>query len=91
VDERTRLFSVQFGVASEIHEKDGRAGAPIDASGGWEIFASPTVVWSAGARWRSFMYVSLPVVQDYAAESQEDRWRAGLGVIYSFLNGESRE
>lgn len=73
VDERTRLFSVQFGVASEIHEKDRNAGATVDPSGGWEVFASPTIVWSAGAHWRSFTYVSFPVAQSCEAASQEDR------------------
>jgi hypothetical protein len=60
---------------------------PIDDSGGWELFASPTLVWSPAAGTRFFTYVSLPFAQDYRSPAQEDRWRAGLGIIYSFASG----
>ena len=60
------------------------AGAEIAESGGQEIFASPTVVWAPAAHMRFFTYVSVPLVQDYRAAFEEDRWRAGLGLIYSF-------
>lgn len=88
VDEAARLLSVQMGLATELHDRDVLGGAEIAESGGWEIFASPTVVWSPAAHMRFFTYVSLPVVQHYRSISQEDRFRAGLGIIYSFDRGE---
>jgi hypothetical protein len=84
VDEQGRLFSLQLGLAGEVHERDVLGGAPVDASGGAEIFASPTVVWGAAAGVRFFTYLSLPLAQDYRSPAQEDRWRAGAGIIYSF-------
>lgn len=83
VDERARMLSLQLGFAAEVHDPDVVAGANL-VSGGWELFASPTLVWMPAARTRFFMYVSLPVAQDYRADYQVDQWRAGLGVIYSF-------
>ena len=87
VDTADRLLSVQLGVAAEYHEKDILGRIPIDDSGGWELFASPTLVWSPAAGTRFFTYVSLPFAQDYRSPAQEDRWRAGLGIIYSFASG----
>ena len=86
VDERTQMLSVQMGLAAEVHDPDVIAGTNL-VSGGWEVFASPTVVWMPAARTRFFMYVSLPIAQDYKADYQVDQWRAGLGVIYSFDRG----
>lgn len=83
VDERTQMLSVQMGLAAEVHDPDVLAGRDL-VSGGWELFASPTVVWMPAARTRFFLYVSLPVAQDYKADYQVDQWRSGLGVIYSF-------
>jgi hypothetical protein len=84
VDEEDRLFSAQLGLAAEIHDRDLAANSLIDRSGGWELFASPTVVWSPARAMRLFAYLSLPFAQEYRDASQEDRWRAGLGIIYSF-------
>jgi hypothetical protein len=84
VDESNRLFSLQMGVAAELHERDVVGNATIDGSGGWELFASPTVVWSPAHAMRFFAYVSLPFAQHYRDASSEDRWRGGLGIIYSF-------
>ena len=83
VDEPARMVSVQMGLAAEVHDRDVVGGAQL-ISGGWELFASPTLVWMPAARTRFFLYVSLPVAQDYRADYQLDQWRAGLGVIYSF-------
>jgi hypothetical protein len=83
VDEPDRMLSAQMGLAAEVHDPDVIGGANL-VSGGWEVFASPTVVWMPAARMRFFLYVSLPVAQDYKADYQVDLWRAGLGVIYSF-------
>ena len=84
LDAHDGLFSVQLGLAAEVHERDVLGGNEIAASGGAELFTSPTVVWSPEAHMRFFTYVSLPVTQSYRSPSQEDRWRAGVGVIYSF-------
>ncbi len=80
------MLSVQMGLDAEVHDPDVINGANL-VSGGWEVFASPTVVWMPAARTRFFLYVSLPVAQDYKADYQVDHWRAGLGVIYSFDRG----
>jgi hypothetical protein len=87
IDTTDRLFSLQLGMAAEFHEQDVLGQLPIDNSGGWELFASPTLVWSPAKGMRLFTYVSLPFAQDYRSPAQEDRWRAGLGVIYSFERG----
>jgi hypothetical protein len=82
IDERARMISLQMGLAAEVHDPDVIGGAKL-VSGGWEVFASPTVVWMPAARTRFFLYVSMPVAQDYRADYQVDQWRAGVGVIYS--------
>ncbi len=87
IDEATQMVSVQMGLAAEVHDPDVIGGSDL-VSGGWEVFASPTVVWMPAARTRFFMYVSMPVAQDYKADYQVDHWRAGLGVIYSFDRSE---
>jgi hypothetical protein len=84
IDEPSRLLSVQLGLAAEVHDRDVLAGADVSASGGWEILASPTIVWGPSEHLRFFTYVSLPITEDYRSPAQEDRWRAGLGAIYSF-------
>jgi hypothetical protein len=84
IDEAKRLLSLQIGLAGEFHERDVLTGAEVPVSGGWETFASPTVVWAPVAHVRLFGYVSIPVVQSYRSATQEDQWRGGLGVIYSF-------
>ena len=86
IDERARMISFQLGLAAEVHDRDVVNGSNL-VSGGWEAFASPTIVWKPASPMRFFMYVSLPVAQDYRADYQVDRWRAGLGVIYSFDRG----
>jgi hypothetical protein len=84
IDRPNRMVSFQLGVGAEIHERDVLAGTEVDRSGGWELLASPTIVWSPAHRFRFFALVSLPFVQNYRSDAQEDRWRAGLGIIYSF-------
>jgi hypothetical protein len=83
VDQRDRMISFQVGLAAEVHDADVIGGSEV-VSGGWEVFASPTVVWMPAARTRFFMYVSLPAAQGYKADYQVDQWRAGVGIIYSF-------
>jgi hypothetical protein len=83
LDEADRVISVQLGLAAEGQDPD-----VIDSfdtvSGGWEVFASPTLVWMAAPGVRFFTYVSLPLAQHYDADYQLDRWRAGAGIVYSF-------
>jgi hypothetical protein len=83
VDDSGGLLSFQMGLAAEVHDPDVMNGI-VRQSGGWEVFASPTVVWKAAAPLRFFTYVSIPVAQDYKSDDQIDRWRAGLGAIYAF-------
>ncbi len=88
LDERDRMVSFQLGIAAELHARDVLDGALIDASGGTEVFASPTIVWSPAERIRFFALVSLPFAQSFRTPAQEDSWRAGLGVIYSLARSE---
>jgi hypothetical protein len=83
VDGRSRMISFQIGLAAEVHDPDRVDGADV-VSGGWEVLASPTVVWMPAAQVRFFTYVSLPVAEGYRADYQTDHFRAGLGIIYSF-------
>jgi hypothetical protein len=84
VDEDARMVSLQIGLAGELHERDVLGGTAVSASGGSEIFASPTILWGPSKHLRFFLYGSLPLVESYRAAFQVDRWRAGTGVIYSF-------
>ena len=78
------MVSLQLGVGDEVHARDVDRGTTIDASGGWELLVSPTVVVSPLEHLRLFALVSLPVAQSYRNDGQTDRWRAGIGAIYSF-------
>jgi hypothetical protein len=91
IDRPGRMISFQLGLAAEIHERDVAYGAPVDESGGWELFASPTVVWEPLEHLRAFAYVSIPFAENYRSVTQEDRWRAGLGLIYSFARSTPSE
>ena len=84
IDTPNEMLSVQLGVGDEVHFRDVDHGTTIDASGGWEVLLSPTLVGSPIERVRIFALVSLPIAQSYRADSQRDRWRAGVGVIYAF-------
>ena len=45
---------------------------------------NPTIVGSPLAHIRIFALVSLPIAQSYSADYEVDRWRAGIGAIYTF-------
>jgi hypothetical protein len=83
IDTRARMLSLQLGLAAEVHERDLLDHGEVAASGGWELFASPTLVVAPVERLRIFALVSLPFAQDYRAPADRDDWRAGIGVIYS--------
>ena len=83
LDERAMMISFQMGLAAEVHDPDVIGGVDL-VSGGWEVLASPTVVWKPAPPMRFFLYVSVPAEQSYKADYQVDRWRAGLGMIYLF-------
>jgi hypothetical protein len=80
------MLSFQVGVGDEYHFADVDHGS--DVGGGNELLVSPTVVVAPLAHLRLFALVSLPVAQSYRADYEVDRWRAGLGAIYSFERGE---
>jgi hypothetical protein len=82
VDTRDAMLSFQVGVGDEYHLPDVDRGAHI--AGGNEVIVSPTIVASPHAHVRVFALVSVPIAQSYVADSQVDRWRAGVGVIYTF-------
>jgi hypothetical protein len=83
IEDSDRMLSIQLGLAAEVHDPDV-VNSFDTVSGGWEVFASPTMVWQAARGVRFFTYVSLPVAQHYDADYQIDKWRAGTGIIYSF-------
>jgi hypothetical protein len=82
IDEPNSMVSFQLGVGDEYHLPDVDRGANV--GGGNEIVVSPTIVASPQKHVRVFALVSLPLAQSYAADYQVDRWRAGIGLIYSF-------
>jgi hypothetical protein len=84
IDEKSRMISVQLGVAEEAHARDVLAGQTIASSGGHEIFVSPTLVLSFVEHVRFFALVSIPVAQKYESDADRDRYRAGIGVVYSW-------
>lgn len=84
VDRHDKMLSFQLGVGEEVHARDVDQAMTVDASGGAETIVSPTIVGSPMAHLRIFALVSLPVAQSYRSDSQTDRWRAGVGLIYSF-------
>jgi hypothetical protein len=83
IDTRGHMLSFQLGLAAEVHDRDQDHHAEVASSGGWELFASPTIVVAPVERLRIFALVSLPFAQDYRASADRDDWRAGLGIIYS--------
>lgn len=84
VDTHGKMLSFQIGVGEEVHARDVDHAMTVDASGGAETIVSPTIVGSPMEHLRIFALVSLPVAQSYRSDSQTDRWRAGVGLIYSF-------
>lgn len=56
-------------------------------SGGWALLAQPTVVWGPNHHWRVFATFGAPVAQDFAKNTNESRWRAGLGVVWMLGHG----
>jgi hypothetical protein len=84
LDTHDAMLSFQIGIGEEVHARDVALGSTVDASGGAETIVSPTLVGSPMEHLRIFALVSLPVAQSYRSDSQTDRWRAGVGVIYSF-------
>ncbi len=82
VEEENALISFQLGLGDEYHLPDVGHGVPV--GGGNEVLVSPTVVASPRKHFRVFALASLPIAQSYGADYQVDRWRIGLGIIYSF-------
>jgi hypothetical protein len=88
-ESKNAMLSMQLGVGDEYHLPDVDHGAPI--GGGNEIVVSPTIVASPHAHFRVFGLASLPIAQSYRADYQVDRWRLGVGVIWSFERSHSPE
>jgi len=84
LDEAGAMFSMQLGVGYEYHLRDAVDGAAIDASGGGQLLLSPTLVGSFVPHLRVFALVTLPAAQSMRGDDVTDRWRAGVGIIYSF-------
>lgn len=76
-----RLVSFQLGLSYETYARDEVDG-DATMSGGRAFLAHPTIVWGPGGNVLLFALVTLPVVQRYRDEEQEERWRVGLGAIY---------
>jgi hypothetical protein len=82
VDEENAMISFQLGVGDEYHLADVDHGASV--GGGNEVIMSPTIVASPLRHLRVFALASVPIAQSYSADYQVDRWRLGVGIIYSF-------
>ena len=82
IDTADRMLSFQLGFGDEYHLPDVDHGANI--GGGNEILVSPTLVGSPMKHLRFFVLATLPLAQSYSADYQVDRWRAGIGAIYTF-------
>src|SRR5262249_22537523 len=80
IDKPDAMLSFQLGVGDEVHLRDVDHAGTVDASGGWELLVSPTIVGSPVAHLRLFALVSLPVAQSYRSDAQTDRWRLGAGL-----------
>jgi hypothetical protein len=87
-DAEGAMLSFQLGLGDEYHLSDVDHGVKV--GGGNEVVVSPTIVASPHEHVRVFALVTLPVAQSYEADYQVDRWRAGVGVIYSFDRASSR-
>ena len=81
-ESKNAMLSLQLGIGDEYHLPDIDRGRNV--GGGNEVVVSPTIVASPHAHFRVFGLVSLPVAQSYAADYQVDRWRIGVGIIWSF-------
>jgi hypothetical protein len=79
---RERLISLQLGVSYEIYRRHSEAGVPVPDSGGSGLYLHPTVVWGPGGRMLLFATTSLPALEDYSNPADNNRWRAGAGIIF---------
>jgi hypothetical protein len=86
VDAEDSMISFQLGLGDEYHLADVDHG--VSVGGGNEVLLSPTVVASPRRHFRVFALASFPLAQAYSADYQVDRWRVGVGVIYSFERAE---
>ena len=84
IDEEARMLSLQLGIADELHARDVLFGQTIEASGGHELLVSPTIVFSVLEHVRFFALVSLPMAQKYESDADRDRWRTGIGAVYTW-------
>ena len=81
---RERLVSFQLGVSYEIYARSTESGTLVPDSGGRGLYLHPTVVWGPGGRILLFAMTSLPAFEDYRNTADNNRWRAGLGIIFLF-------
>lgn len=81
---RERLISFQLGLSYEIYARNTLAGAAVADSGGRGLYLHPTVVWGPGGHILLFATTSLPVFEDYRNTADNNRWRAGAGIIFLF-------
>jgi hypothetical protein len=82
VDRKDAMVSFQIGLGDEYHLADVDHGQKV--GGGNEVLASPTIVASPDPHVRLFALASIPLTQSYRADYQVDRWRLGVGLIWSF-------
>lgn len=82
--ETGQLLSYQLGWSFETYFRDRIADTVIQDSGGQEVLLHPTLVYSPGQGWLFFGLVSIPVWRDFRDPLQQDRFRIGLGVVYSW-------
>jgi hypothetical protein len=79
-----RLFSYQAGWSFEHYFRDRVDGGVDESSGGSELLIHPTLVFSPGHGLVFFGVLSVPVWQEFRDRSVQDRYRAGVGVVYGW-------
>ena len=79
---RERLVSLQLGLSYEMYGRSTVDGAAVPDTGGRGLYLHPTVVWGPGGRVLLFGTTSLPVFEAYRNAADNNRWRAGAGIIF---------
>jgi hypothetical protein len=84
IERNGRTLSLQLGLGYEHHLRDIDHGTSVTESGGGQLLVSPTVVGSPIRSLRIFVLGTFPIAQAMRGDTNVERWRAGVGLIYSF-------
>jgi hypothetical protein len=82
IDEASgRVVSLQLGVSREENFRDERLGEPRLATGGWGVFAHPTLLVGVSQKLMIFGQLTMPVQQHWRDAADRERFRLGAGMI----------